>query len=178
MDETWLREAAHWTARMSAAAFVVALAAPAFSRAAARHRALLFALFAALHTVHFALVAFFATAHPDASIFPGGRSAEDVGGWPAIAGIALLFHTLVALAAYGPFARRAALRAGGRFAVAFLAFMFVATYLPLTVRSPWYALGAALVAIAACVDLFGDRLRRFNSERGVRACRGTRRTRR
>jgi hypothetical protein len=158
--EEWLREAAHWTARASALAFTIALAAPVFFRQAARLRIPFFAAFAALHAVHFAVVAFFAVTHPDAGIFPGARSAAQVGGWPVVAGIVALFYVLVTIAIY---ARRA--RAGpraqlaGRGAIWFLTFMFVATYLPLTARSWWYLLPAVLITAAAALETFEHELR-------------------
>jgi hypothetical protein len=158
MAETWFREASHYTARASAFAFAFALAAPLLSEWARRRRVALFAAFAALHALHFAVVAFFAASHPQAAIFPGERSATQVGGWPAIAGIVALFAVLVMTAIHARGARagqRAKL--AGRGAVALLTFMFVATYLPLTSRSPWYFLPALLITAAAALDVFGGK---------------------
>lgn len=160
MAEEWLREAAHWTARASALAFTIALAGPVFFRRAARRRIAFLAAFAALHAVHFAVVGFFAVTHPDAGIFPGGRSATQVGGWPTVAAIVALFAILVTTAIYarGEGAGHRA-QLAGRGAVWFLTFMFVATYLPLTARSWWYSVPAVLISAAAALETFEHKLR-------------------
>jgi hypothetical protein len=156
--------AVHWAARASALLFALALVAPAVLRSSARPSQNLFAAFIVAHTVHFFFVTWLAAATGGAGMFPGGRSVTDVGGWPAVAGIFALFY---ALAILGLAARRERahrhgwLRATGRFATAFIGFMFVATYVPLLARSPWYALPAAIVTVAVVVDAIAGKLRRL-----------------
>ena len=97
-----------------------------------------------------------------------------------MAGIYALFYAVafLGLAARRERARR--LRAAGRFSTAFIAFMFVATYLPLVARSPWYALPATIVTLAVVVDAKAGKLRRLRcftdatSEAHPHACSGER----
>jgi AcrR family transcriptional regulator len=135
------------TARLSALLFAGALAVPVLTGRPARA---LYPAFLIAHTVHFGFVAALAVVGGGAGLFPGGRSLEDVGGWPTLAAIATLFYA----AALGGLARGpSGWRRGGHAAAAFIGFMFVATYLPLVERSAWYALPAAIVTLAVGLDL-------------------------
>jgi hypothetical protein len=161
-----LYTAVHWTARASAVLFATALLAPTLlaPTLALRRSLLPYVGFMMAHTIHFGFVVWLAMVTGGAKMFPGGRDIGDVGGWPAVFGIFTFFYVL---ATAGLLARRRgseagrALRFGGRFATTFLGYMFVSTYVPLVSRSAWYALPAALVALAVLVDLFGNKLRQM-----------------
>lgn len=148
-----------WSARLSAGLFTAALLAPL---ALGRRTVAPFPAFVGAHTVHFGLVIAVAAETGGAGMFPGGRSLAEVGGWPTLLAIVALFY-LLALASF--LERRPggapslAVRRLGRFSTGFLAFMFVATYLPLAARSPWYGLFAAVIFAAAALDLAAPRLR-------------------
>lgn len=86
-----LLELVRLTARVSAIAFAVALAAPALWRRAAKHSADLFLGFFVAHTVHLAVVVSFALAVPGAALFPQGRTLDTGGGWPAVLGTFAVF---------------------------------------------------------------------------------------
>jgi hypothetical protein len=164
MDAADLHRIVHWTARASAALFSAALVAPALLRSSARGSRRLYLAFVAAHTVHFSFVVWLAKARGGRDMFPGGRSIADAGGWPAVFGIFAFFY---ALASIGLLARsdwaqgRPAVRVAGSLATGFLGFMFASTYAPLIARSPWYALGAAVVTVAVAVDVLAPLARRL-----------------
>jgi hypothetical protein len=136
------------TGRMSVLLFTVALSLPALDGRARRWAADLFLLFVVAHTVHFAVVASYAIAVPNAALFPGSRDLAAVGGWPAVFVVAAIFYApaLIALAARrGGSGVRPWLRNADRASTLFISFMFVATYVPLLERSTAYALPIALV---------------------------------
>jgi hypothetical protein len=98
--------------------------------------------------VHFAVVASYALAVPSAAVFPGSRDLTAAGGWPTVFGVFAIFYVPALL---GLAARRAAgaarpwLRSADRASTLFIAFMFLATYVPLLGRSMAYALPMAMV---------------------------------
>ena len=151
-----LLEAVHVTARLSALLFWFALLLPSVSARAARHAADLFLGFIVAHTVHFAVVVSYGLAVPGAAMFPEGGTLDGAGGWPTVAAVFLVFYlpALIGLAA-----RRAGdgastrLRGADRFATLFLAFMFVATWVPLISRSALFVVPTALTIVAAAVWL-------------------------
>jgi hypothetical protein len=143
-----LLDAVRWTGRVSVLLFAVGLALPALHSRAARWAADLFLLFVVAHTVHFAVVASYAIAVPNAALFPGGRNLATAGGWPAVSGVAAIFYVPALLSVV---ARRAAtaarpwLRNADRASTLFIAFMFIATYVPLLGRSMAFSLPIAMV---------------------------------
>jgi hypothetical protein len=143
-----LLDAVRWTGRASALLFVAALAVPALRRRTVRCGADLFLLFVVAHTVHYAVVASYAIAVPNAALFPGDRDLAAVGGWPTVFGLITTFYVPALL---GLAARRAGgasrpwLRNADRASTLFIGFMFVATYVPLLERSMAYAFPMAMV---------------------------------
>lgn len=142
------------TARVSAVLFALSLLVPALSRERGGRSGRLQLAFIVAQTLHFAFVTWLASVSGGAGMFPGGRSVAEVGGWPVVLAIFVLFYAvaLIAFFARRAGAARARLRAAGRLATAFIGFMFVATYLPLVARSGWYALLALLVTAAVAAD--------------------------
>jgi hypothetical protein len=167
MDTADLYLAVRLTARLSALLFAVALIAPFVLPMGQRQRRSQapFVAFMAAHTVHFGFVIGLVLATGGEGMFPGGRDVADAGGLPAVFGIFAFFYLLAGVALVqrraGPSAGRM-LHLAGRFATAFLGYMFVSTYVPLVARSPWYALPTALVATAVVLDLFAGKLRRMS----------------
>lgn len=137
------------TGRLSATVFVFALlAAGGGSR-----RALAFWwAFLCAHTVHFAVVAWFAVANGGRGLFPGGRSLEEAGGWPILLASAAVFYGLALTALAARRADAAAgrwLRIAGTTATTCIGLMFLATYVPLVATSTYFilpvmAIGGAL----------------------------------
>jgi len=82
------------TARGSALLFAAAQAMPAFGPRAASASRPLYLGFMVAHAVHFTVVARYAKATGGRDLFPGGRSLNDVGGWPTVAGIYTFFAGL------------------------------------------------------------------------------------
>ena len=82
------------TARTSALLFAGAQAASALGPRAERASRLLYLAFMAAHAVHFTVVARYAVVNGGRDLFPGGRSLNDVGGWPTVAGIYTFFSGL------------------------------------------------------------------------------------
>jgi hypothetical protein len=143
-----LLDVVHWTGRTSAILFAAALAVPALRRGAVPWAADLFLLFVVAHTVHFAVVGSYAISVPGAALFPGSRDLAAAGGWRTVFGVATIFYVPALL---GVAARRAGnaprpwLRNADRASTLFIAFMFLATYVPLLGRSVAYALPMGMV---------------------------------
>jgi hypothetical protein len=150
-----LHLAMSWTARLSAVLFALSLLVPALSAQRAGHAGRIHVAFIVAQTLHFAFVAWLASATGGAGMFPGGRSVADVGGWPVVLAIFALFYAVafIALAIRRSGTHQTRLRTIGKLSTAFIGFMFVATYLPLVARSGWYALLALLVTAAVAADL-------------------------
>jgi hypothetical protein len=148
------------TGRVSAAIFAAALAVPVLWRRTARWSPWWLGAFAAVHTMHFAAVAWLTVLTGGGGLFPGGRSLTDVGGWPALLAIYALFYLLVSIG-IGARARpgHRGLRIADRVATTFIALMFVATYTPLIAASWWFAAPSIGVIAALVVYAFGDRAR-------------------
>lgn len=146
------------TGRLSATVFVFALLVAGGSRRALA----LWWTFLGAHTVHFAVVAWFAVANGGRGLFPGGRSLEEAGGWPTVLASAALFYSL-ALTALA--ARRAGvassrwLRIAGSTATTCIGLMFLATYVPLVATSTFFILPAAAITGAMSFHLMRSRWR-------------------
>jgi hypothetical protein len=139
------------TARSSALLFAAAQSTSALGQRADRASRPLYLGFMAAHAAHFAVVARYAKVTGGRGLFPGGRNMNEVGGWPTVAGIYILFAGLVftGWAAGTPVARaRPAMRMAGRVATGLIGAMFVGTYLGQLSQSRWYAVPAALVGAA------------------------------
>lgn len=164
MDTSQLDLALHWTARLSAILFAITLASPAWSTRALRGSRQLYLAFMLAHTAHFVFVVRLAQATAGENMFPGGRSVDDVGGWPTVFGIMSFFY---ALAIVGLIARRAGstpghrLRLANRIATTMIGFMFIVTYVQLTFQSSWFALLGILVTVGVLIDTFGEKVRRW-----------------
>jgi hypothetical protein len=156
MNASALHKYVRLTARGSALLFAAAQAAPVFGPRAARVSRPLYLGFMAAHAVHFTAVTRYAKATGGRSLFPGGRSMNDVGGWPTVAGIFTFFASLAVTgwAAGTPAATgKPRMRAAGRAATSFIGAMFVGTYLGQMSQSKWYAVPAALVGTAVTANV-------------------------
>jgi hypothetical protein len=110
----------------------------------------------AAHAAHFTIVARYAKLTGGRGLFPGGRSMNEVGGWPTVAGIYAFFAGLAFTGwTAGPPAAVAkpAMRIVGRAATGLIGAMFVGTYLGQLSQSRWYAVPAALVATAEIANV-------------------------
>ncbi|MGH6950255.1 MAG: hypothetical protein ACREH4_05255 [Vitreimonas sp.] len=109
--------------------------------------------FLASQTVHFAFVVWFVTETGGVNLFPGGRSLQDVGGWPTIFAIFALFYTLAAARLIGAHAAANDLaRLADGIGTGAIGLFFLATYIPLIARSSVFA--APVVAILAALGFF------------------------
>lgn len=154
MDTSDLYTAVHWTARTSAAFFAAALLSPVLFRASPRRSAELYLAFVFAHTIHFSFVVSLARA--GARLFPDGRDLSDAGGWLAMFGIFAFFYALAFLGLAARLGWKQGARwpcIAGKIATSFIGYMYVATYVPLLSRSPWYALPTALITAAVLLDL-------------------------
>ena len=117
----------------------------------------------AAHAVHFAVVARYAKANGGRDLFPGGRSMQEVGGWPRVFGIFGFFSSLALLGwVAGPprATGRHPVSALGNGATGVIAAMFIGTYAGQLPRSPWYAVPASTVAGAVTANFITQRRRR------------------
>ncbi|UVT15541.1 MAG: hypothetical protein H8K04_17320 [Nitrospira sp.] len=159
MDPVHIDLAVHWSARLSALLFAVALALPALIPRLSRHASALYFAFMMVHTVHFGFVVWMAHMTGGANMFPGDRSVADVGGWPTVFSIFAFFY---ALAFVGLVARRAGpnvghtLRLASRVTTTCLGLIFVGTYLSLIPQSLWYAVPGAFVTLGMIIDVLGN----------------------
>jgi uncharacterized protein len=159
------------TARTSALLFAGAQATSALGPRAALASRTLYLAFMAAHAVHFAVVARYAVVNGGRDLFPGGRSMNEVGGWPTVVGIFSFFAGLAgtAWAAGAPQATGQPLMpAIGQAVTWVMAAMFVGVYLGQLPRSRWYALPAAAVAGAATANVVARRLRPLSAERSTK----------
>ena len=148
------------TARSSALLFAAAQATSALGERAAWAWKPLYVGFVTAHAAHFTVVARYAKVTGGRGLFPGGRSMNEVGGWPTVAGIYTLFAGLVFTGwAAGPPAARAkpAMRIAGRAATGLIGAMFVGTYFGQVSQSKWYAVPAALVGTAEIASVVARR---------------------
>ncbi|UVT16029.1 MAG: hypothetical protein H8K04_00200 [Nitrospira sp.] len=162
MNPVHIDLAVHWSARLSALLFAMALALPALTTRLSRHATALYLAFMIAHTVHFGFVVWMAHVTDGANMFPGGRSVEDVGGWPTVFAIFALFY---ALAFVGLAARRVGSEAGhtlrraSRVTTTCVGLLFVVTYVGLLPQSLWYAVPGVLVAIGMIIEAFAITVR-------------------
>jgi hypothetical protein len=110
----------------------------------------------AAHAAHFTLVARYARVTGGRGLFPGGRSMNDVGGWPTVAGIYTFFAGL-AFTGWATGAPAAMsnhrMRLAGRTATGLIGAMFVGTYIGQFSQSRWYAMPATLVGTAVIANV-------------------------
>jgi hypothetical protein len=155
------------TARSSALLFVAAQAASALGPRAGRAPTFLYLAFMAAHAGHFTAVATYAGVNGGRDLFPGGRSMNDVGGWPTVAGISTLFSAL-AVTGWAAGTRRAPGRPShgvtGQAALWVMAAMFAVAYVGQLPRSRWYAVPATAVAGAMTANAWTGRLWRLTAD--------------
>jgi hypothetical protein len=148
------------TARSSALLFAATQATSAFGQRAAWAWRPLYVGFMAAHATHFAVVTRYAKVTGGSGLFPGGRSLNDVGGWPTVAGIYTFFAGLAVTgwAAGTPAATgKPRMRVAGRAATGLIGAMFIGTYLGQIPQSRWYAVPATLVGTAGIANLLARR---------------------
>jgi hypothetical protein len=112
--------------------------------------------FMAAHAMHFAVVARYAKATGGRGLFPGGKSLNQVGGWPTVAAIYGIFSGLAWtgwVAGRPSAAKRRGVRLAGRIAVGVIGAMYVGTYLGQLPHSAWKAVPAAVVGAAVIGSL-------------------------
>jgi hypothetical protein len=156
MNASALHRYVRLTARSSALLFAAAQAAPAVGPRAAGASRPLYLGFMAAHAVHFTVVARYAKVTGGRDLFPGGRTMNDVGGWPTVAGIYSFFAGLAGTgwAAGTPAAiGKPRMQVAGRAATGLIGAMFVGTYLGQLSQSRWYAVPAALVGTAVTANV-------------------------
>ena len=155
------------TARCSALLFAAAQAASALGPRAGRAPTFLYAAFMAAHAGHLTAVATYAEVNGGRDLFPGGRSMNDVGGWPTVAAIYTLFSAL-AVTGWAAGTRRAPGQPShgviGQAALWVMAAMFVGAYVGQLPRSRWYAVPATAVAGAMTANAWARRLRRLSAD--------------
>jgi len=155
-----LHRAIRITARSSAMLFAAAQTAQALGPRTARAWRPLYLGFMAAHATHFTVVARYARITGGRALFPGGRSLNDVGGWPTMAAIYALFAGLAttgwAAGASAATSRRG-IRIAGPVATGIIGAMFAGTYLGQLPRSGWNAVPAAIVAGAVVASLAAGR---------------------
>jgi PPOX class probable F420-dependent enzyme len=163
METARLYRAVHLTARLSALLFAGAQATSARGTKAGPASRRLYLGFMAAHAVHFAVVARYAKVNGGRDLFPGGRSMQEVGGWPTVLRIYGFFSSLAVFGwVAGPprATGRHPVSVLGNGATGLIAAMFVGTYLGQLSRSPWYAVPAASVAGAVTANFVAQRRRR------------------
>ena len=153
------------TARSSALLFAAAQTASALGPRTGRAPTFLYVAFMAAHAGHFIAVASYARVNGGRDLFPGGRSMNDVGGWPAVAAIYTLFSGL-AVTGWAATKQRTtgqpSHRVMGQAATWVMAAMFVGAYAGQIPRSPCYAVPATTVAGAMTANAWARRLRRLS----------------
>ena len=162
--------AVHLTARTSALFFSGAQTASALGPRAERASRALYLAFMAAHAVHFSVVARYAVVNGGRDLFPGGRSLDDVGGWPTVAGIYAVVSGLAItgwLTGAPRASRRPAAQSIGHTATAVIAAMFVSVYLGQLRQSRWYAVPATVVAGAVTANVVAQRIRQQRHRRNV-----------
>ena len=155
------------TARSSALLFGAAQAASALGPRTGRAPTFLYLAFMAAHAGHFTAVAAYARVNGGRDMFPGGRSMNDVGGWPTVAAIYTLFSAL-AVTGSAAGTRRAPGQPShgviGQAAMWVMAAMFAGAYVGQLPRSRWYAVPATAVAGAMTANAWARRLRRLSAD--------------
>jgi len=154
MITTKLRRSVRLAARASALLFAAAQAAPALGSHIGRASRPLYLGFVAAHATHFTLVARYAHVTGGRDLFPGGRSMNEVGGWPTVLAIDTVFAGL-AVTGWAGMSQRTRPpwhRAAGCAATGLIGALFVGTFLGQLARSPWYALPATVVSAAVMAN--------------------------
>lgn len=163
-----LHQTVRLTARLSALLFAAAEAAPALGSNTARWSRRLYPAFMLAHAAHFAAVSRYAMVTGGRDLFPRGRSMTDVGGWPTVLGIYVLFSVLAVAGWAGiepGVPSRPKIRIVGRAATGLIAAMFVGTYLGQTARSKWSAVPATIIGMAVTANNLAHQ-RREDHRRG------------
>jgi hypothetical protein len=167
---TALHQYVRLTARSSALLFAAAQTSSALGHRAAWAWRPLYVGFIAAHAAHFTMVTRYAKVTGGRDLFPGGRSLNEVGGWPTVAGIYTFFAGLVLTGwAAGTAALRAkpAMRAAGTAATGLIGAMFVGTYVGQLSQSRWYAVPAVLVGTAEIANVVAGRTSHARAVRPV-----------
>lgn len=156
MSNEALHRAVQLTARSSALFFAAAQAAHAMGPRRIWDWRPLYLGFMAAHATHFAVVARYAKATGGRALFPGGKSLDEVGGWPTVAAIYGIFSGLAWtgwVAGRPSAAKRRGVRLAGRIAVGVIGAMYVGTYLGQLPQSAWNAVPATVVGAAVIARL-------------------------
>jgi hypothetical protein len=136
MTTPTLRRTVRLTARSSALMFAGSVLATAAGGHAAKTAARpLYLGFLLAHATHFAVVAHYGVRTGGRDLFPGGRSLQDVGGWPSVLSIYSLFASL-AFAGWSVSggAARGPLRSVGLGATGVIGVLFAGTYVSAAVQ--------------------------------------------
>jgi hypothetical protein len=159
MDQTAVELIVRWTARASAATFAAALLLFAAGRRVRRPLARgtrLFAGFIAVHTIHFATVAWLA-------VVSLGANIRERDGWAVVVTVALLFYTaaFVVLRAWRDAARGRSSPRGldlsARVGVVVIGAVFLNSYVGRAVHAPVYWLPAAGLGAALALHIVATR---------------------
>jgi hypothetical protein len=156
MGNEALHRAVQLTARSSALFFAAAQTAHAMGPRRNLEWRPLYLGFMAAHAMHFAVVARYAKATGGRGLFPGGKSLNQVGGWPTVAAIYGIFSGLAWtgwVAGRPSAAKRRGVRLAGRIAVGVIGAMYVGTYLGQLHHSAWKAVPAAAVGAAVIASI-------------------------
>lgn len=115
----------------------------------------LYVAFVTAHAIHFGFLARFAQRTQGRALFPGGRSMQDVGGWPTVLGIIALFFLLTTVGWVGAEEADAhpGRRPAGTAATALIGAMFVSFYLGQARRSHNHAAAGAIIAAAVLANI-------------------------
>ena len=155
----YVYQAVRMTARASALLFAGAQATAALGPPTARASRPLYLAFMGAHAAHFAVVTRYAKVNGGRDLFPGGRSMNEVGGWPTVLSIYFLF-SVFALTGWAagapPGTVQPALRKTGHAATGLIGAMFVGTYLRQLTRSRWYVLLATTEAGAVAANILAQ----------------------
>ena len=153
METANLHRTVRLTARTSAVLFTSTQIAQALRRPTPSAWRPLYLAFVAAHAVHFGFVTRFAQRTYGRALFPGGRNMHDVGGWPTVLGIYLLFLTLATVGWMAAPADGHQGRSPGVAATTVMGAMFVSFYLQQVPRSPWHAVPGAIVGAAVLANI-------------------------
>ncbi|MGC4096391.1 MAG: hypothetical protein QM706_04685 [Nitrospira sp.] len=172
LDISDLYLAVHLTARASAILFATALLVPVLFHRTQQHSQGLYGVFIVAQTAHFGCVIWLANEMGGRNMFPGGKSIEEVGGWPIVFGICSLFYALAVvrlITSSMEMGTRWRPQTASRMATAMIGGMFLSVYVPLIPQSSWYAALAALLTIGITADLLREKIHQWRCVRDTAA---------